>query len=124
MRVVGQRGPVTWLLESNTHMADMENHTFGFLLGSIAPLVLSPPAAHSGGMRVRGVVQSGEVRARVAFSADPGMRTGVGFDFPLEMQGAPLAVDAAIDWIRTGLASFDELANLHGADVDCHQNRF
>jgi hypothetical protein len=51
------------------------------------------------------------------------MRRGVGFDFPLELDGAPLPVDAAIDWMRTdGITDFEDLSKLHEPSVDSHQN--
>lgn len=107
-------------------MTGMESHTFGFLLRSLIPLVLSPAdPAQSGNVRLRGVVQSGESRARIAFSRDAEMREGVGFDFPLEIQGEPLPVDSAIDWMRAdGIASFDNRAKLHGVTTDSHRNSY
>ncbi|MCY1144518.1 hypothetical protein OWR29_41525 [Actinoplanes sp. Pm04-4] len=84
------------------YVTDVEDHTFGLLLRSIAPMVMSGAASHGGECpRLRGVVRASESHARIVVSSDLSMSTGVAFQFPLRLEsGDPLPAGAAIDWVR------------------------
>lgn len=106
-------------------MANLEDHAFSLLLRTAAPLVVSTPGPPSLRLaRLRGVARFGDANARVIFSNDPEARVGMGFQFPLLIDGSPLPADAALDWIRnTALADFEELAKRQNLVSDSHGNR-
>lgn len=106
-------------------MTNLEDHAFGFLLRSIAPMVVSPLGVRDETRtRLRGIVRSSETQARIVLTNDPAMRAGVGFQFPL-MRDAhePLSAGGAIDWVRTvDLDRVDYRANQTNAVIDSHGN--
>lgn len=103
---------------------ELEDYKFSFLLRRIAPLVMAPPGPlPPTGTRLRGVVRAGRQRARVVFSADERMESGVGFEFALSGDGPEFEIDAAIDWLRVTVGAGLELPiGPTGAVVDGHHN--
>ncbi len=104
---------------------DPEGHVFASLLRHVAPLVMAPPGPiPPTAPQLRGVVRSSNSMALVSFCYGGDFLSGNAFEFDLFHEGQPLAVDSAVEWVRSTVHNpvTNSRTNLP-ARSDSHGNR-